>query len=77
MQLNEQQIKALARLQSDNLPDWQTFLQLIRARRELARSALEQATGIEGIARLQGRAQALGELLQDIEQARDNARLFS
>lgn len=77
MQLTEQQTKALARLQSDATPDWQTFLQLMRDRRESARSDLEVATGVEGIARLQGRAQAYAELLQDIEQARENALRFA
>jgi hypothetical protein len=49
----------------------------MRDRRESARSDLEVAAGVEGIARLQGRAQAYAELLQDIEQARENALRFA
>jgi len=49
---------------------------VIRARRESARSDLEIAAGIESIARLQGRAQALAELLADIEHARQAVQRF-
>lgn len=69
MQLNEQQVKALARLQSDNSPDWQAFLSMIREQRESVRSALEVAIGAEQIGPLQGRAQILSELIADIEGA--------
>ncbi|MBD9415921.1 hypothetical protein IB234_15265 [Pseudomonas sp. PDM16] len=52
------------------------FLQLIRERRESARSDLEATHGIESIARLQGQSQALTQLLNDIEQARENLKRF-
>lgn len=69
MQLDEQQVKALARLQMDSSPDWQAFLGMIRAHRESVRSDLEMSTGLEQTAKLQGRAQMLSELISDIEQA--------
>lgn len=77
MDLSQEEYKALARLESNNSPDWQCLKQALRQAIEAERDALEQSGDTETLYRLQGRAGALRELLQAIEQSRRIGRQHS
>ena len=77
MDLSQEEYKALARLESNNSPDWQCLKQALRQAIEAERDALEQSGGTETLYRLQGHVAALRELLQAIERSREVTRQHS
>ena len=77
MELSQAEYKALARLEANNSQDWQCLKQVLRQAIEAERDALEQSSAPETLYRLQGRAGALRELLQAMEQSREVARQHS
>jgi hypothetical protein len=73
VELSPAEYKALARLESNNSPDWQCLKQALRQAIEAERDALEQSSSTETLYRLQGRAGALRELLHAIVHSREIA----
>lgn len=67
--MNEQQWKALSRIH--NSQDGQCLLEMLKSRREDCRDSLEQCRDTLQLARKQGEAFALAEIIEQLETSRE------
>jgi hypothetical protein len=72
-----EQYKAIARLESNNNPDWKSFKDVLRSAKEEMNKTLESVTPMEGVYRAQGKSLILSDLIDFIERSREIAKAHS
>lgn len=77
MNPTQEQYKAIARLESNNNPDWQSFKDVLRSARSEMHKTLESVSTVENMCRAQGRSLVLSDLIDFIERSREIAKAHS
>lgn len=73
MNLSTEQYKSLARLESNNPPEWRAFKEILKEAREDARDRMEDSNDLAYIHREQGKSLILADLISCIEDSREVA----
>lgn len=77
MELTQEQYKAIARLESSNSHEWNSFKDALRAAKGETHKTLEVACDMETVFRAQGRSLVLSDLIDSIERSREIAKKIS